>query len=290
MLGAFILVWFFRIFSQHQLLSSSASSACSLFIGSPHQVVNLHLLRSCVSSIFTTFSVMCFLITSLHLSYGLPMCQCPLTSIFHVLITTSLSVFLSTRPNHLSLTSLVFSLMFSTPAIGLSLIYSFLIVSALFISTIHLNILTSVRSSKFSSTFRGAQVPLPYIITDLMTVVCTPSLLVNYILRHFLPSIHFRVATLRETPICLVVTHGRYAGWTIMSVQFDEYLLLLVGGSGGSEIRQIETYMTVVVTTIQLNNLHLRHSTLHGYYSIHCKFPTTMIHLIYHRETLCRCW
>ena len=38
---------------------------------------------------------------------------------FHVLITTSSSVFLSTWPNHLSLASLIFSLMFATPALAL---------------------------------------------------------------------------------------------------------------------------------------------------------------------------
>ena len=65
---------------------------------------------------------------------------------FHVLITTSSSVFLSTWPNYLSLASLIFSLMFATPA--LALISSFLIFSILFIPIIHFNILISVLSSK----------------------------------------------------------------------------------------------------------------------------------------------
>ena len=38
------------------------------------------------------------------------------SSIFHVLITISSSVILSTWPNHLSLASLIFSLVFATPA------------------------------------------------------------------------------------------------------------------------------------------------------------------------------
>ena len=52
---------------------------------------------------------------------------------FHVLITTSSSVFLSTWPNHLSLASLIFSLMFSTPALALIYFATFLIFSILFI-------------------------------------------------------------------------------------------------------------------------------------------------------------
>ena len=47
----------------------------------------------------------CLLITSLHLSFTLPI---------HVLITTSSSLILSTWPNHRRLASLIFSLMFTT--------------------------------------------------------------------------------------------------------------------------------------------------------------------------------
>ena len=42
-----------------------------------------------------------------------------ISSIFHVLITKSSSVFLSTCPNYLSIASLIFSLMFATPALTL---------------------------------------------------------------------------------------------------------------------------------------------------------------------------
>ena len=66
------------------------------------------------SSIFTCLSFMYFLITSLHLSFGLPIFRCPRTSICHVLIATSSSVFLSAWPNHLFLASLIFSLLFAT--------------------------------------------------------------------------------------------------------------------------------------------------------------------------------
>ena len=54
------------------------------YLGSAHQVFNLHILRSCASSIVTPFSFMSFLITSLHLSFGLHIFRCPPTSIFHV--------------------------------------------------------------------------------------------------------------------------------------------------------------------------------------------------------------
>ena len=91
------------------------------YLGSAHRVFNLHVLWSCGSSIFTWFSFMSFLITSLHLSsFGLPILRCPPTSMFSFL--QSSSAFLSTRRNHLSLASLIFSLVFAT----LALISSFL--------------------------------------------------------------------------------------------------------------------------------------------------------------------
>ena len=107
---------------------------------------NLHVLWSCTSSIFTCFSFMSFLITSLHLSFGIFV---SVSTHFHLLITTTSSVFLSTWPYRLSLASLPFSLMFATRA--LALISSFLIFSILFIPIIHLNILISVLSSKVCS-------------------------------------------------------------------------------------------------------------------------------------------
>ena len=90
------------------------------YLGSAHRVFNLHFLWSCGSSIFTWFSFMSFLITSLHLSFGLPILRCPPTSMFSFL--QSSSAFLSTLRNHLSLASLIFSLVFAT----LALISSFL--------------------------------------------------------------------------------------------------------------------------------------------------------------------
>ena len=82
-------------------------------------------------------SCMSFLTTSLYLSFGVS--YLTVSTHFpcsHYYIFLSLSIH---RPNHLSLDSLMFSLMFATPAIAL--ISSVLIFSVLFIPIIHLNIL-----------------------------------------------------------------------------------------------------------------------------------------------------
>ena len=54
-------------------------------MGSAHQVFNLHVLQSCASSIFTCFFFVRFLISSLHLSFGLPIFWCPPNSMFSLL-------------------------------------------------------------------------------------------------------------------------------------------------------------------------------------------------------------
>ena len=72
------------------------------YLGSAHQVFNIHVLRSCASSIFTSLSFMSFLITSLHLSFGLPIFRCPPISIFHV-INHYYSFF--SLPLHMSMTN-----------------------------------------------------------------------------------------------------------------------------------------------------------------------------------------
>ena len=129
----------------------SIYSAFSLLnLGSAHRVFNLHVPRSCAYSIFTCFSFMYFLITSLPISCGLPSFRYPPIPCSHYNIFLC-NVFLSTSPIHLSIASLIFSLMFTTHA--LVLISSFMIFKILFISIIHLNILISVLSWKFSSPF-----------------------------------------------------------------------------------------------------------------------------------------
>ena len=137
---------------------------------SAHRVCNFHVIRRCVSSIFTCFSLVSFFVTSLHLSFGCSFFRCPPIHLYIpcaiALITTSSSVFLSTWSNHRSLASLIFPLMFATPA--LALISSFMIFSILFIPIIHLNILISVRSSKFCSSFLSG--------TSTVVLVRTPRL------------------------------------------------------------------------------------------------------------------
>ena len=98
---------------------------CIFHLVSTHQVFNLPVLRHCASSNYTLLSHS-FFITSLHLSFGLPIFRCSPTSIFHVRITTSSSVFLSTCPNHISLAYLMFSHEFATPALVLVCFIPFL--------------------------------------------------------------------------------------------------------------------------------------------------------------------
>ena len=54
-------------------------------LGSAQRVFNLHVLRSCASSIVNPFSFMSFLITSLHISFGRPIFRCPPSSMFSLL-------------------------------------------------------------------------------------------------------------------------------------------------------------------------------------------------------------
>ena len=111
-------------FILNTLLSASIICAISSsfsplhYLGSAHQVIILRVLQSCASSLSrsTPFSFISLHITSLHVTVGL------------------------------SISSLIFSLTFATPA--LDLISSILIFSILFIPIIHLNILISVLSTK----------------------------------------------------------------------------------------------------------------------------------------------
>ena len=121
------------------------------YLGSAHRVFNLHVLRSCASSIFTCFSFMPILITSPHLSFCLPIFRCRTT--FMLSLPHLLQYF---SPHGLTISFSYFILMFATPA--LALISSFLIFSILFIPIIHFNVLISVLSSKFWSAFLSAQV------------------------------------------------------------------------------------------------------------------------------------
>ena len=93
------------------------------YLGSALRAFNVHVIRSS-ASIITPFPIMCFLITLLHLSFGLIVFRCPPTSIFHVRIATYSLVFLFTLSYHRGLASYIFSPMFATP--DFALISSFL--------------------------------------------------------------------------------------------------------------------------------------------------------------------
>ena len=80
------------------------------YLGSAHRVFNIHGIRYCAYSMLTMFSFVRFLVTSLHISFGLLICRCPPTYVFYVLITTSSPVFLSRWPDHISIGSPIFSL------------------------------------------------------------------------------------------------------------------------------------------------------------------------------------
>ena len=55
------------------------------YLGSAHRVFNLYVFRSCAFSICTCFSFFSFLVTSLHLCFGLPIFRCPPTNMFSLL-------------------------------------------------------------------------------------------------------------------------------------------------------------------------------------------------------------
>ena len=100
----------------------------------------------CLTSIFTPFSFMSFLVTSLHLSFGfLDYLLCPLTPMYSLLhLPLSFSPYVLTiSVSHLKFSHLFF---FATPAIAL--ISSVLGFSILFITIIYFNIIIYVLSSK----------------------------------------------------------------------------------------------------------------------------------------------
>ena len=143
-----------RMISLHHKTRSTSillsSSEFSLFgVGAS----SFQYLRSQVLCLYI-FSFMFFLISSLHLSFGLPIFRCPPTymlSLLHLLQSFS--------PHGLTIS--VSLRLFSNVCLP-HLISSFLI-SIFFITIILLNILISVPSSKFCSAFLIAQVSLTYI-------------------------------------------------------------------------------------------------------------------------------
>ena len=140
------------MFSYNWFVIQSFSSPFSMFgVGA----VRFHSPRSPVFVSCVCTPVSFFMLTLLHLSC-LPIFQCPIFSIFHVLITTASCFFLSTCPNHLSFTSLIVSPMFATPALIHVLLFllSWSSQSSLFpssISTFSLSVISIVYCSAFLS-------------------------------------------------------------------------------------------------------------------------------------------
>ena len=89
----------------HTVWSETISSSAFPHSGPVHRAFNLHVL---LSSTFTRFSFMSFLITSLHLSFGLLIFRCPPTSTFSLL-----HLLQSFSPHVLTISV---SLIFATPA------------------------------------------------------------------------------------------------------------------------------------------------------------------------------
>ena len=108
-----------------------------------------------------------FRITSLHLSFGLPIFRCPPTSIFHALI----HILLSFSPHGLTIS--VSLLLFSQLCLPhlLALIASLLIFSILIIPIDHPSQNAHLLSNKFCSVLLSVQVALTCIRTGLMSMV-----------------------------------------------------------------------------------------------------------------------
>ena len=155
-------------------------------LGSAHQVFILHVLRYCASLSVLDCLLHVFSYNIAPTQFWSSIFLCPLISIFHFLIATSTSVFLSTCPNHLSFASLIFSrLHFPHLAFLLFLLFCSS-QSSLFPSAIS----TFSSLSKFCSAFLGTQVSLPYIRPGLMMVLYTATLSVMDIFwSHTIPSI-----------------------------------------------------------------------------------------------------
>ena len=159
------LIFFFRIFSH-------------FYVGSMCLVRRLHLSQCCASSPDNSISDKSFLMLSNHLRFGPPLLLFPGTSIPVTLVPTYSSSLLNTCQYHFNLLSCTF--LDISPTFVVPLLLSFLILSSLVTSLIHLNILISATSNFFSCAFFTAHVSAPYIIAGLTTVLYTFPLTLNY--------------------------------------------------------------------------------------------------------------
>ena len=156
-------------------------------------VKRLHLGWSCASSLDNYLSHKSFLMLSNHSHFCLHLILFPGIPI--TLVPTHSSSLLNTCPYHFNLLSCTF--LDISPTFVVPLILSFLILSSLVTSLIHLNILISATSNFFSCAFFIAHVSAPYIIASLTTVLYTFPLTLKPILRsHRIPDILFQFSIL----------------------------------------------------------------------------------------------
>ena len=135
----------------------------------PSHNILLHLDLSQTSSLQSSFSLMSFFNTSLHLFLGLPFTPSTSTCSVSILFIQHNSSILSTWPNHLNLFCHITSPMSSIASMLLT--HSLLFLSLKLTPAIHLNILISLLCIfLISSTFVG-HVSLPYNIAGLMQCI-----------------------------------------------------------------------------------------------------------------------
>ena len=147
--------------ARQELTHSSYSSSTSSLFGVGASSFQSHVLWSCASSISTCFSFMYFLITSLHISFGLPICRYSPFPCYHHYIIFTLSLHMTTSQ------SCFLNYVCHTCPCS---IYCFPVLLNRLYSHHHLDILISLLSNKLCSAFLSAQFLLPYIIIFLMTV------------------------------------------------------------------------------------------------------------------------
>ena len=135
-----------------------SSSLAFPYSGSAHRVFTLHVLQSCAPFFFMSFRI-----TSCHISFLIPIFQCPLTSMFSLLHLP-----LSFSPHGLTISVSLLLFMFATSATYCSYFFC----------------------PEFCSAFLSAHVSLAYIRTGLMMVLCTATLTVMGIfLSHTIPDV-----------------------------------------------------------------------------------------------------
>ena len=137
------------------------------YLWSAQHVFFFHSVLSTVMLSLTPFSFISFFTQSIHLFFGLPLSLHQSTFIFITLLVTCVSSLLFRCPYQDKRFPFNFSVTVAT--FKLPLIYSFLNLSILVTSYIHLNILISATCNLCSSVFFTAKHSYPYRTTGLIT-------------------------------------------------------------------------------------------------------------------------